>query len=64
MKETNLLVFRDMSVKIGDLGISVKFQKDDIAGTQPLYTIKGFTRGYITKEIDNAFQERDFVTKQ
>lgn len=50
MKPDNLLVFRDMSVKLGDFGISCKLdssQKDfDIA----IYHSKGFTDKFIKEE--------------
>jgi hypothetical protein len=49
MKEPNLLIFRDFSVKIGDFGISVKMDDHPEEGDE--YEIKGLTKGYITDKV-------------
>jgi serine/threonine protein kinase len=48
MKEANLLIFRDYSVKIGDFGISIKMKDNVKPGEADEYPIKGLTPGYIT----------------
>lgn len=53
MKPENLLIFRDLKVKIGDFGISVKVNEKN--KDKKLFKIKGFTPGYVTAEIENAF---------
>ena len=30
MKPENLLIFRDLSVKLGDFGVSIKYSQNDI----------------------------------
>mmetsp|Transcript_22073 Transcript_22073/g.21259 ORF Transcript_22073/g.21259 Transcript_22073/m.21259 type:complete len:230 (+) Transcript_22073:379-1068(+) len=45
MKEANLLVFRDYSVKLGDFGISLKLDENEDPG-EDLYDLKGVTPGY------------------
>lgn len=59
MKAANLLIFRSQEVKLGDLGISIKLNHDDVAGTEDLYYVKGKTVGYVTKEVDEA-EDRGF----
>jgi hypothetical protein len=59
MKPDNLLVFRCMDVKIGDLGMSVKMDcriKDD---NQEVYRAKGYTPGFIPKAIKHKFENPD-----
>ncbi len=50
MKEANLLIFRDYSVKIGDFGVSIKMKEPERLkeGEADEYEIKGLTPGYIT----------------
>ena len=49
MKEANLLIFRDYSVKIGDFGISIKMKDNVKEGESDEYSIKGLTPGYINE---------------
>ena len=49
MKPQNLLIFRDMSVKLGDFGISIKLSEE--AADEEEYEIKGVTKGYSSKQI-------------
>lgn len=51
MKEANLLIFRDYSVKIGDFGISIKLQDSVKEGESDDYDLKGCTLGYTMKNI-------------
>jgi hypothetical protein len=49
MKETNLLIFRDYQVKIGDFGISIKMKEQPLKeGESDEYELKGTTNGYTT----------------
>ncbi len=58
MKEANLLIFRDMSVKIGDFGVSIKMKELPVKeGETDEYEIKGLTPGYITDQIQSYFNE-------
>lgn len=50
MKPENLLIFRDLSVKIGDFGISMKLP-DNSPLTTMVSDLKGFTDGYSTDEF-------------
>lgn len=50
MKESNLLIFRNQKVKLGDFGISVKLDPDDEDDSERKYYAKGHTRGYITNK--------------
>lgn len=49
MKEANILIFRDFSVKLGDFGISIKMEDSPLQERDSEeYIIKGITPGYIT----------------
>ena len=63
MKAPNLLVFRDQRVKLGDLGISVKLNEDDIEGNEPMYYGKGMTEGYVTQHYEQAYKDEDAISK-
>ena len=48
MKEANLLIFRDMKVKLGDFGISLKLSTKELEEeNNTKYGIKGLTLGYV-----------------
>ncbi len=52
MKEANLLIFRDYSIKIGDFGVSIKMKETPVKeGESDEYDVKGLTPGYITDLI-------------
>jgi hypothetical protein len=51
MKEANLLIFRDYSIKIGDFGISIKLKENWIDGDD-VYPLKGITPGYVTPVVE------------
>ena len=53
MKEQNLLIFRDYSIKIGDFGISIKLNENDHGEAN--YELRGLTHGYVPTEIENKF---------
>ncbi len=60
MKEANLLIFRDYSVKIGDFGVSIKMKEaipDEEDASDDEYEIKGLTPGYITPMIESYFRD-------
>lgn len=63
MKPDNLLVFRSQEVKLGDLGISVKLDPKDTAGTQAKYYGKGKTNGFTTSSYDNSLMLGDTLSK-
>jgi len=45
MKEANVLVFRDYSVKLGDFGISIKLDPE-AEWNDENFELKGVTAGY------------------
>ncbi len=53
MKEANLLVFRDYSIKIGDFGISIKLD-EEANWDDEIYELKGVTMGYSKPEFAQA----------
>jgi hypothetical protein len=65
MKEANLLIFRDYSVKIGDFGVSIKMKelplKEDESDE---YKIKGITHGYVTDLIKSYFKEENPIERK
>lgn len=63
MKAANLLIYRDMRVKLGDFGISVKLSPSDIGADLEKYLIKGMTPGYVTEKIRDSFKSSSKVSK-
>mmetsp|Transcript_24308 Transcript_24308/g.18489 ORF Transcript_24308/g.18489 Transcript_24308/m.18489 type:complete len:158 (-) Transcript_24308:2362-2835(-) len=55
MKEANLLVFRDYSVKLGDFGISLKLDENEDP-SEEVYDIKGVTPGYSLPQIEESLR--------
>jgi hypothetical protein len=65
MKEANLLIFRDFSVKIGDSGVSIKMKDLPLKeGESDEYEIKGLTPGYITDLIESYFKEESKMERK
>ena len=60
LKPHNLLVFRDMSVKFGDFGISVKIP--DNADNSYKDYIKGITANYASKTAFKKYSNDDQFT--
>jgi serine/threonine protein kinase len=56
MKPQNLLVFRDMSIKLGDFGVSVKVPDNQNFDEEDLY-IKGLTYDFSNKNITQKFHD-------
>jgi serine/threonine protein kinase len=59
MKTDNLLVFRDMQVKLGDFGITCKLQYQEKDFDSKIYHAKGCTPGFIPKELMHCFEDLD-----
>lgn len=59
MKPSNLLVFRDQKVKIGDFGISLLMNSDEDS-----YYLKGLTHGYCIEEINVKFDKCEPVSRE
>jgi hypothetical protein len=58
MKEANLLIFRDFSIKLGDFGISIKMKELPLQeGDTDEYDIKGLTPGYTPDILETYFRE-------
>lgn len=57
MKAPNCLIYRSQEVKIGDLGISIKMNYNPTSTDESLYYPKGLTEGFVTKEIEAAFEK-------
>jgi hypothetical protein len=65
MKEANLLIFRDFSVKIGDFGVSIKMKDLPLKeGESDEYEIKGLTPGYITDLIQTYFKDESKMERK
>jgi serine/threonine protein kinase len=62
MKGDNVLVFRNLMSKFGDLGISVKLPLDSTPET--LIEIKGATQGYTSPAVSKAFEQGLPVSKR
>ena len=61
MKEANLLISRDYSVKIGDFGISIKLDpKED--PNEEVYELKGVTAGYAMKSFEDSIRNGEDLT--
>jgi len=56
MKEANLLVFRDYSVKLGDFGISIKIDPE-LDPNEENYELKGVTPGYSLPLFEAAMRD-------
>lgn len=52
MKPQNLLVFRDLTVKLGDFGVSLKVNKQD---KDELFMLKGMTKEYSDPKLVERF---------
>jgi hypothetical protein len=63
MKAANLLIYRDLRVKLGDLGISVKISPKDIGGNLDKYKVKGMTKGYVTEKVEESFNDGNLCSK-
>ena len=50
MKPANLLIFRDMRVKISDFGITIQMPEN--ASDDDLVPLKGYTPGFVLPEIE------------
>jgi hypothetical protein len=58
MREANLLIFKDFSVKLGDFGVSIKMKELPVKeGESDEYEIKGITPGYSIDLIESSFKE-------
>lgn len=55
MKPANLLVFNDGRVKVGDLGMSIKFDPA-IPENDRAYVLHGLTEAYSDNRARDAFQ--------
>mmetsp|Transcript_7077 Transcript_7077/g.5329 ORF Transcript_7077/g.5329 Transcript_7077/m.5329 type:complete len:154 (+) Transcript_7077:609-1070(+) len=62
MKEANILIFRDYSIKIGDFGISIKCDPS-IDPNEPYYELKGGTNGYMNQTVIASFESGDLLSK-
>lgn len=47
MKAPNCLIYRNQELRIGDLGISLKLEKDR-SEDEEIYEVKGLTAGFAT----------------
>jgi serine/threonine protein kinase len=56
MKPDNLLVFRDMQVKLGDLGITCKLDCREKDFDKKEFNAKGFTRGFVPDSLKERFE--------
>lgn len=54
MKPENLLVFRNLKVKLGDLGVSVKIP--EVITDQTEIYLKGMTKEYSLEEVLSNFE--------
>ena len=59
MKPANLLVTRGQSIRIGDFGVSIKFQ-DDVE----MYELKDITPDMGLKSLEVSFKSKEEVTKE
>jgi len=59
MKEQNLLIFRDYSVKLGDFGISIKLKHNDDPDEEH-YELRGLTKGYTIQSIAENGTEKNY----
>ena len=60
MKPENLLVFKDLKVKIGDFRTAMKMHSDN----EHTYFVSGLTQKYAMANILNAFKQQTEVTKK
>jgi hypothetical protein len=61
MKESNLLIFRDYSIKLGEFRLSIKLKDTVLGGDSDKYSLKGLTPGYVIGEIESSFNSKDKV---
>lgn len=60
MKEENVLVFRDYSIKLGDFGVSVTMNN-----SEEEFNLKGMSKGYVTPVVQLAFNDNSYkVTRK
>jgi hypothetical protein len=66
MKESNLLIFRDYSVKIGDFGVSIKMKGNPILSQEKddLYTLKGITLNYVTDYVKSYYDNNENIERK
>ena len=62
MKASNILVFRNQKVKLGDMGISVKLRPG--SKMDDVFELKVATQGYTNEAVSKAFVEGAPVTKR
>jgi len=60
MKPENLLLFRDMKVKLGDFGVSIKIPTN--AKPEDTFNLLGLTYQYSKPEIGEKFNNEEAVT--
>ncbi|CDW76957.1 serine threonine protein kinase-like protein [Stylonychia lemnae] len=63
MKPQNLLIFRNMKVKVGDLGISFKLDSQ-IESNKQFYLLKGLTKLYSTEAAIKAMENSIFLSQE
>lgn len=61
MKPENLLVFRNMAIKLGDFGISMKLP-DGFKLEDTISNLKGFTNGYSNETFTHACDNGGEIT--
>ncbi len=65
IKEANIQIFRDFSIKLGGFGGSIKLKKSpDSDGTPDSYDLKGYTPGYTTPLIESSFKDNTKVERK
>jgi hypothetical protein len=65
MKEENLLIFRDLSVKFGSFGLSIKMKELPLKdGDSDEYQIKGLTPNYTTDLIKASLEHGENVSRK
>lgn len=62
VKAANLLIFKDQKVKLGDMSLSIKVDKNDDPNEQKYY-LKGDSVGYMTKELEQIYNNETEASK-